>query len=193
MKTCLKSSAIACLAFALAACRPAAPTVEEAAVPAPPPVAESRDPAPARVELDAAEGVDGYVARAGALRDALAPGGDIAAQRRDATALMELGAALVPAFVEQHPHCGDYLAAALEVRSAWPSLDLDAIERDYHHDGRLPKIENSGVCYHMKDLVTHPATVLVVLKEPQPDYAKARAEIDEILEHAAFVGRSTAP
>jgi hypothetical protein len=146
---------------------------------------------PALVEVAASDGIDGYVARATTLRDALAPGADVAGLRRDAEALMELGATLVPAFVERHPHCDGYLAAALQVRSAWPSLDLDAIERDYHHDGVLPQVGNSGVCYHMKDLVTHPATVLVLLKDARPDYAQARREIDEVLEHAGFVARGT--
>lgn len=155
-----------------------------------PAVAAPSAPAPAPVEVDAAEGVEGYVARATALSSALDPGGDVAALRRDAEALMELGATLVPGFVEQHPHCREYLEAALQVRSAWPSLDLATIEHDYHHDGILPKVENSGVCYHMKDLVTHPATVLVLLKDATPDYAKARHEIEEVVQHAGFVTRS---
>ncbi|TDK27375.1 hypothetical protein E2F46_04085 [Luteimonas aestuarii] len=143
--------------------------------------------------MDASEGVDGYVARATALRDALSPGADVATLRHDAEALMELGATLVPAFVERHPHCEGYLAAALQVRGTWPSLDLATIERDYHHDGVLPQVADSGVCYHMKDLVTHPATVLVLLKDARPDHAKARHEIDEVIEHAGFVARSTQP
>lgn len=169
----------------LAACQQAAtPDPDTMAAP----TAES-----APVAVDASEGVDGYVARATALRDALVPGADVANLRRDAEALMELGATLVPAFVERYPHCETYLAAALQVREAWPSLDLAAIERDYHHDGVLPRIENSGVCYHMKDLVTHPATVLVLLQDAQPDYAQARREIDEVIEHVGFVARSTQP
>lgn len=168
----------------LAACQPA-PTPADAVD-----ATAAAEPGPTPVAVDVSEGVDGYVARATALRDALQPGGDVAVLRRDAEALMELGATLVPAFVERHPHCDGYLAAALQVRNAWPTLDLDTIERDYHHDGILPQIENSGVCYHMKDLVTHPATVLVLLKDVQPDYSKARQEIDEVIEHAGFVERS---
>jgi hypothetical protein len=173
----------------LAGCQPSTPT--EARGTADTPAAATAVSRPPLAAVDVAEGVDGYIARATALRDALAPGGDVAALRRDAQALMELGATLVPGFVERHPHCEAYLAAALQVRSAWPALDLAAIERDYHHDGVLPKVENSGVCYHMKDLVTHPATVLVLLKDARPDFRKARREIDEVIEHAGFVARST--
>lgn len=187
---------IAAVLFAtlLAACRQQATPPAE--VPDPQPAADTATPVAVEeppVAADAGEGMAGYVARAGHLLAALQPGGDVQSQRRDATALMELGAALVPAFVERHPHCREYLDAALQVRSAWPVLDLAAIERDYHHDGILPKIENSGVCYHMKDLVTHPATVLVLLKSPSPDYAKARGEVEEVIEHAGFVERNTAP
>ncbi len=173
----------------LAGCQPTAQTGADAA---PAPVAGEAPAVPqAPVAVDASEGVAGYVARASALLEALRPGADVPALRRDAEALMELGAALVPDFVERHPHCREYLDAALRVRTAWPTLDLEAIERDYHHDGILPKVENSGVCYHMKDLVTHPATVLVLLRSEAPDYAKARAEIEEVVQHAGFVDRST--
>ncbi len=148
--------------------------------------APATDAPPATQAQDA---MTDYLARASALRDALQGGGDIPALRQDATALMDLGAGMVPAFVEEHPHCREYLDVALQVRTAWPTLDLETIEHDYHHDGILPQIENSGVCYHMKDLITHPATVLVVLKDEQPDWDKARAEVEEIIAHAGVVER----
>lgn len=153
----------------------AAPAASQPAMPAqtPPP--------------DANEGVEGYRARASGLLPQLVVGADLGAARRDTEALMALGAALVPAFVSKHPHCRDYLDVALQVRTAWPALDLETIERDYHRDGVLPKIENSTVCYHMKDLIVHPATVLVLLAGAQPDLAKARSEIEEVIGHAGFV------
>lgn len=185
--------AMALAAVLLAACQPAPTSPEASSDTTVAPDTPATPASPAPVAVDAAEGVDGYVARATALRDALQPGGDVAALRRDAEALMALGASLVPGFVAQHPHCAEYLDAALQVQQAWPALDLATIERDYHHDGILPRIENSGVCYHMKDLVTHPATVLVLLKDAQPDFAKAQLEIDEVIQHAGFVGRSAQP
>lgn len=160
------------------------PVAEQAA-----PAVETTAATPASVvEVpDASEGVEGYRLRATAVLEQLVPGGDLDAARRGTESLMELGAGLVPDFVARHPHCAEYLDAALQVRTAWKGADLETLERDYHHDGALPKIENSGVCYHMKDLVVHPATVLAILAQPQPDLAEARKEIEEVVSHAGFV------
>jgi hypothetical protein len=102
---------------------------------------------------DVAEGVDGYRRRASALLSLLVAGADLTAARRHTEALMEFGAALVPEFVAREPQCKAYLEAALQVRTLWPDMDLATIERDYHHDGALPAMEDPGICHHMKDLV----------------------------------------
>lgn len=154
-------------------------TAPSAAAPAKPPAAPQ-----------AAEGAEGYAARAAALQSRLVQGVDLAAVRQEAEALMELGAALVPGFVARHPRCADYLDAALAVRSGWRAMDVETIERDYHHDGALPKLEDAGVCYHMKDLVVHPATALVLLSAQPPDITGAQAEIAEVMQHADFVGKA---
>lgn len=154
-------------------------TAPSAAAPAKPPAAPQ-----------AAEGAEGYAARASALQSRLVQGADLAAVRQEAQALMELGAALVPGFVARHPRCADYLDAALAVRSGWRAMDVETIERDYHHDGALPKLEDAGACYHMKDLVVHPATALVLLSAQPPDIAQAQAEIAEVVQHADFVGKA---
>lgn len=154
-------------------------TAPSAAAPAKPPAAPQ-----------AAEGAEGYAARASALQSRLVQGADLAAVRQEAQALMELGAALVPGFVARHPRCVDYLDAALAVRSGWRAMDVETIERDYHHDGALPKLEDAGACYHMKDLVVHPATALVLLSAQPPDIAQAQAEIAEVVQHADFVGKA---
>lgn len=151
------------------------------------------EPAPAIAPPDASEGAAGYRTRATALQAGLVPGADLAAVRADAEALLELGAALVPGFVARHPRCADYLDAALKVREGWRTMDAETIERDYHHDGALPKIDDAGVCYHMKDLVVHPATALVLLSAPQPDFVQAQAEIAEVVQHVDFVERAPSP
>jgi hypothetical protein len=142
---------------------------------------------PAGPGSPAAELLDQYQREAGDLAAAIAAGAETDRLRSQAEGLIERAAEIVPAFVEVHPHCTPYLEAALAVRERWPQLDHDAIERDYHHDGALPKIDNAGFCYHMKDLITHPATVLVLLSQAEPDHAHAKAEIDEVIAHMGVV------
>ena len=62
---------------------------------------------------------------------------------------------------------------------------LEAIERDYHADGKLPPMKRA-VCYHAKDLLVHPATMAVIAKT-QKDSPKTREmishELEEVLAH----------
>lgn len=137
--------------------------------------------------------LDAYLASASALEARLAPGADLAAVRSEATALMEQGARLVPGYIERFPECQAYLEAAVKVRDLWQGLDAETIERDYHHDGALPDHGDTPVCYHVKDLVVHPATALVLLTQSPPDFVQARAEITEVVQHGGFIEARTAP
>lgn len=172
------------IALVLTGCdRQAEPTA--AADPAAPQVA------PADATRESTQAVlDPYRQQADRVLAALQEGSD----HREAAALtedlMRQGADLVPEFVRRHPHCQPYLEAALVVVEGWPDMDLDTIEADYHEDGALPRIENAAVCYHLKDLFVHPATVLVILADDEPDLAQARHEIQEVLAHATVVEAS---
>ncbi len=135
----------------------------------------------------ALQGLDNYAQQATALSQAIADQAEIGLLKTGAEALLDLAAGISPAYVARHPHCEEYLTAALQVRDIWSSLDYGSIERDYHHDGALPKPENVGVCYHMKDLIVHPATMLVLLSQPKPDYAQSKREIDEVIAHLAVL------
>lgn len=196
MRNTLSLLCLSCtLGLLLAACsqQPAPTATLE---PADAPTASKPTPAPVTAAIappNASEGATGYRARATALQAKLVPGADPALLQPEVEALMELGAALVPDFVARHPRCADYLDAALKVRTGWRTMDAETIERDYHHDGVLPKLDDAGVCYHMKDLVVHPATVLVLLSAPQPDFAQAQAEIAEVVEHVGFVEKTSQP
>lgn len=177
----------------LAACNhPGAGDAEAAAAPqdAPSPatipssanVATSASATPTAASL-----LDRYGREAAELATALDARAETDLLRSRAEGLIDLAAEIVPAFVDAHPHCMPYLEAALQVRERWPQLDHEAIERDYHHDSALPKIDNAGFCYHMKDLITHPATVLVLLSQAKPDHVQAKAEIDEVIAHMGVV------
>ncbi len=106
---------------------------------------------------------------------------------RRAQGLLNLSAYITPNFIARQPECGEYLNAALVLRERWQELDAETIERDYHDDAALPVEGTPPVCYHMKDLIVHPATVLVLLREAEPDMAQARREIDEVIAHIAAV------
>jgi hypothetical protein len=184
------------LAFLLASgcSRPAPEDAGPAAQPGPEPSAEAaavgaggEPTGPAGSGSPATELLDQYQREAADLAAAIAAGAGTDRLRSQAEGLIDRAAEIVPAFVEIHPHCAPYLEAALAVRERWPQLDHEAIERDYHHDGALPKIDNAGFCYHMKDLITHPATVLVLLSQAEPDLVQAKAEIDEVLAHMGVV------
>ncbi|MDP2561654.1 hypothetical protein [Psychrobium sp. 1_MG-2023] len=92
---------------------------------------------------------------------------------------------ILPAFAHKKPQCKVYLDAVLAASESMQSLSLEAIEADYHADGKLPAL-TSGECYHAKDLLVHPATVVVMAKTLS-DNKKERKhmshEIDEVLMH----------
>lgn len=107
----------------------------------------------------------------------------------DSLALTKLSTKLLPAFIKKHPICSEYLAAALAAADSMTSLSLDAIESDYHSDGKLPPVKSAS-CYHAKDLLVHPAT-MVVLAKTQKDSKETRKqighELEEVIEHFAQV------
>lgn len=157
-----------------------------AATPAPAPPAAMQDTAPTADTV--ARSLDVYEQLAAALSAEL--GGQALPEvvRRDALALLEIASGVTPAFVAAQPQCAEYMAAALKVRDALPTLDPETIERDYHADGALPALGADGaVCYHMKDLVVHPATVQVLLAQEPFDREQAKREIDEAVAHIAAV------
>lgn len=132
--------------------------------------------------------IERYAAQAQALSAELVAGVDTASATRSAETLLVLGAEIVPAFVERHPYCGPYLKAAMQVQSGWRQMDVATLERDFHKDGALPQVEGDAkTCYHMKDLVVHPATALVLLSQSPPDVTSAQREITEVIAHAHLV------
>ncbi|MBW3549971.1 MAG: hypothetical protein KY442_03850 [Proteobacteria bacterium] len=158
-------------------------SVAAPSAPAPAPVASepAAPPSPAVAQLDE------YAEKARELSAAIASRADTSQLQEQTEALLDLAGEISPAYSTRHPHCVEYLEAALAVRDTWSDLDHETIERDYHHDGALPKPDNVGVCYHMKDLIVHPATVLVLLSQSQPDFDQAKREIDEVIAHLGAV------
>ena len=87
------------------------------------------------------------------------------------------------------PQCDVYLAKTLELKNSLQKISHDTLEKDYHHDGALPKAP--GECYHTKDLFVHPATVLILTRD-DPSLSEStktsiNAEITEVLAHTEYV------
>lgn len=101
--------------------------------------------------------------------------------------MLDLGVSVVPDYVTAVPDCQRYLEEAAKIESRWPELDPEVIERDYHQDGALPPMPNNVDCYHMKDVVVHPATALAILAQPEVDRDQVRLEIFEVVSHAIAV------
>ncbi|WP_395373290.1 hypothetical protein [Marinicella sp. W31] len=99
-----------------------------------------------------------------------------------AKALVAASKPILNAYINKHKQCKDYLSKVLEDSGLMLSLDAETIERDYHDDGALPDAEFT--CYHAKDLLVHPATV-VVLTASHPDNKETRNQIIHELEEVA--------
>ncbi len=85
--------------------------------------------------------------------------------------------------------CDAYLEKSLELKGMIPEITREALERDYHHDGALPKAPPE--CYHIKDTFVHPATVLVLTRDDpslgEETVTGIRMEILEVLGHTEVV------
>ncbi len=85
--------------------------------------------------------------------------------------------------------CDAYLEKSLELKGMIPHITRETLERDYHHDGALPKAPPE--CYHIKDTFVHPATVLVLTRDDpslgEETVTGIRAEILEVLGHTEVV------
>jgi len=105
--------------------------------------------------------------------------GDIATA---AEALVVASKPILNAYIEQHSQCKDYLSKVLADADKMLTLDAATVERDYHDDGALPDAEFT--CYHAKDLLVHPASVVILAKN-HPDDKKTRDQIIHELEEVA--------
>lgn len=87
------------------------------------------------------------------------------------------------------PQCAEYLTKTLALKNQLDDMSHDTLEKDYHHDGALPKAPSE--CYHTKDLFVHPATVIILTRDDPllSDKTKSSiiAEITEVLGHTELV------
>ena len=163
--------------------KPAAKTVVQKVVPKPlPAVADS--------VATTTESDGKYRAEAEALVAAIDGGIDAAEVGRLAENLTKTGLAMLPAMIETHAECKAYLEAIIAVGDKLKDMPLAEIEAGYHSDGKLPETP-SAACYHGKDLVVHPATVVALVNGGLTDREQAKAEITEVLGHLGAVEADT--
>ena len=108
---------------------------------------------------------------------------------RQAGALLSAGEKIMDWARFRLAQCNEYLGKALELKTKISDITLEVLEKDYHHDGALPKAPPE--CYHVKDTFVHPATVLVLTRDDpalgEETITGIRAEILEVLGHTEVV------
>ena len=108
-----------------------------------------------------------------------------------AKALHDLGDEIGRRLGLKVPVCDAYLKVLLDASPRLADLSLEAIEADFHRDGKLPKSPDER-CYHAKDLIVHPATVTILNRQgldKSERRVQATAEIAEVLGHLEKVQR----
>ena len=105
--------------------------------------------------------------------------------------LLSLSEVVIESAQFRLPQCNEYLIKTLAIKTSLEEISHETLEKDYHHDGALPKAP--GECYHTKDLFIHPATVYVLVRDDPSlqDATKSsiNAEITEVLAHTELVRR----
>ena len=109
--------------------------------------------------------------------------------RKQASTLLELSENVISSAQYRLPQCDEYLAKTLMLKNNLQEISLENLEKDYHHDGALPKAP--GECYHTKDLFVHPATVIVLTRDNpvlnEAIKSSIHDEITEVLAHTEIV------
>lgn len=106
-----------------------------------------------------------------------------------AKALLDLSENVINSAQYRLPQCDEYLAKTLMLKGNLQTISHTSLEKDYHHDGALPKAP--GECYHTKDLFVHPATVIVLTRDDptlnEETKTSINVEISEVLAHTEIV------
>ena len=107
--------------------------------------------------------------------------------RQQARKLLRVSEDAVADMRPKAPQCDTYLDAALKLKAELADISHERLEKDYHHDGALPKA--GPECYHIKDMFVHAATVVVLLRDDPALAERTRSQIhDEIVEVLSHTG-----
>lgn len=99
--------------------------------------------------------------------------------------LLSLGKSIASEYSLKNPECKNYLNAVLDQTPKMLTSTLDEVEKNYHQGSKLPAIENSK-CKTAKELVVHPATVLLLsdIDVKTFDQEKIASELEEAIQQA---------
>lgn len=172
------------LTVSLSACGGDRETSESAEAAAP---ATAEKLASLQLSEQATADLQAYEAGTEAFINALDNGADAETLTQQAKQLLALGVGVVPEYVEVFPGCKAHLEAAAKIKDMWQTMDPEVIETDYHQDEALPEPPDGVDCYHMKDVVVHPATALALLAQDTVDRQQVRNEMEEVGVHAMAV------
>lgn len=117
---------------------------------------------------------------------------DVEAIREANQALVDLSVPILDDYMLLFPESTAYLRASKRVLHQLYALSEEAIERDYHDGARLPdRPDDGGASYHVKDLLVHPATVLILLRDHPLEDRRVDMlhEIERNQSHLEFVRR----
>lgn len=108
---------------------------------------------------------------------------------KQAKELLSLSQSVIKSTQFRLPQCNEYLTKTLALKNSLGEIAHETLEKDYHHDGALPKAP--AECYHTKDLFVHPATVIVLTRDDptlsQQTKASINTEMTEVLAHTEVV------
>ena len=101
--------------------------------------------------------------------------------------LMTMARPIIGNFQTAYPDCTPLLETILARSSEITELDLEMVERGYHEGELLPEAPEH--CHAAKELIVHPATVVVIAKRGylQDGKQKISDEIEEVIEHATLL------
>lgn len=94
--------------------------------------------------------------------------------------LMEVGQGIGERFIQKNKNCRAVLAAVKNLKSEVGLLTAENLAKRYDLDSATAS-QNSEKCYAVRDLVLHPATIIVTLKSPidKNSFEKLRHEIKQ--------------
>ncbi len=102
--------------------------------------------------------------------------------------LMNMAKPIISDFQAIYPDCSPLLERILAKSEEMTELNLESIERGYHEGEWLPQAPDH--CHAAKELIVHPATVVVIARRghlQEDGRQKIADEIEEVVEHANFL------
>ena len=98
--------------------------------------------------------------------------------------LLKLGGLVISGYQEKDKSCKAYLEKVLEAQAKMLTLKLEEIEGQYHEGAALPETDKD-LCITAKELVVHPATVVILsrLEDNASNRESMEEELKEVINH----------